>query len=158
MSDMQANLAKLKALTTDDKTENAMLRSRVDEQCQLIMSLKQRADDTGGRIQTLERINEELINFRDSAKDQIEHEIRKYNILDARFFDLSSNHEEMIKFKDEYKRVNKELREQNAKLKEDNAKLFSNTIKQKEAKIGDLEHKLVSMRDHYTTIEAKHRY
>ena len=42
---MQQNLDKLKNLSHDDKTETAMLRSRIDEQGQLICILKQRADE-----------------------------------------------------------------------------------------------------------------
>ena len=41
MGDMQEKLKKLRGLAEDDKTENAMLRSRIDEQSQLIMILKQ---------------------------------------------------------------------------------------------------------------------
>ena len=37
---MKANLEKLRSLSEDDKTEAAMLRSRIDEQSQLIMILK----------------------------------------------------------------------------------------------------------------------
>ena len=40
MGDMQEKLQKLRALSEDDKTEAAMLRSRIDEQSQLIMILK----------------------------------------------------------------------------------------------------------------------
>ena len=40
MSSMKANLEKLRSLSEDDKTEAAMLRSRIDEQSQLIMILK----------------------------------------------------------------------------------------------------------------------
>lgn len=64
---MQHNLSKLKALSEDDKTENAKLRSRIDEQCELIMILKQRADDGTLKIQTLEKINRELSSFRDQV-------------------------------------------------------------------------------------------
>ena len=41
MGDIQENLRKLRALSEDDKSEAAMLRSRIDEQSQLIMILKQ---------------------------------------------------------------------------------------------------------------------
>lgn len=96
-------LSKLKGLNKDDKTQNAMLRSRIDEQSQLIMILKARADESLLKLQTVERMNKELEEFRGNAKEDIQHEIRKFNILDGRFNDLASNHEEMIKFKDEYK-------------------------------------------------------
>ena len=153
-----AHLSKLKGLSKDDKTENAMLRSRIDEQSQLIMILKNRADETIARIQTLERINHELTDFRDNAKENLNHEIRKFNLLDARFSDLASNHEEMIKFKDEYKRVNCELRRENDKLREDNARLFSKALQEKEEMIQQLEGKLVIVKDQYAALDTKYRY
>lgn len=152
-----STLSKLKGLAKDDKTENAMLRSRIDEQSQLIMILKNRADEAFARIATLERINKELTEFRDNAKDNIDHEIRKFNLLDKRFNDLASNHEEMIKYKDEYKRVNVELRQENEKLKDENARLFSKAILEKDDTIRQLEGKLVTARDQYTSLETKYR-
>ena len=67
MGEMRENLSKFKALSEDDKMENAKLRSRIDEQCQLIMILKQKADDGTVKIQTLERINKEMSDFRDQV-------------------------------------------------------------------------------------------
>lgn len=64
MSTIQENLAKLKGLKDDDKTETALLRSRIDEQSQLIMILKQRTDEAVQRARTLEARNEELNTVR----------------------------------------------------------------------------------------------
>ena len=64
MSEMQANLSKLRALKEDDKTENGLLRSRIDEQSQLIMILKKRTDEAVNHARTLEAMNEELRAFR----------------------------------------------------------------------------------------------
>jgi chromosome segregation ATPase len=152
-----STLSKLKGLAKDDKTENAMLRSRIDEQSQLIMILKNRADEAFSRTSTLERINKELTEFRDNAQENINHEIRKFNILDKRFNDLASNHEEMIKYKDEYKRVNVELRQENERLKDENARLFSKAIVEKDDKIRLLEGKLASVKDQYSSLETKYR-
>ncbi|XP_052811926.1 coiled-coil domain-containing protein 89-like [Mya arenaria] len=153
-----SSLSKLKGLSKDDKTENAMLRSRIDEQSQLIMILKNRSDETINKIQTLERINEELTSFRDSAKEQIEHERRKFNLLDGRFNDLASNHEEMIKFKDEYKRVNAELRKENDRLRDENAKLFSKALLEKDEMIHNLEGKLITAKEQCAAIDTKYRH
>ena len=60
MSELETSLSKLKALQDDDKTENALLRSRIDEQSQLIMILKQRMDEAVNHARTLERTNEAL--------------------------------------------------------------------------------------------------
>ena len=63
-------------------------------------------------------------------------------MLDARFSDLASNHEELIRFKDEYKRQNELLRQENARIKDENARLFSKTIDEKENKIRELDKEL----------------
>ena len=158
MQEMQENLAKLKALKADDKTEAAMLRSRIDEQSKLIMILKQRADEEIIRAQTLDRINKELTDFRENADSMLKNEIRKFTLLEGRFHSLAANHEEMIKFKDEYKRVNQELREENARLKNENARLFSKAIQEKDARILELEKKFVIIKQENTNMEAKLRF
>ncbi|XP_077978620.1 coiled-coil domain-containing protein 89-like isoform X2 [Glandiceps talaboti] len=136
---MLDNLDKLRSLSKDDKTENAMLRSRIDEQSQLICILKQRSDEYVQKALTLDRVNKELEHFRDNAQHIIDNEIKKFNLLDKRFYELADNHEEMIRFKDEYKRQNEELRKQNAKLKDDNEKLFSGAIMERDEKINSME-------------------
>ncbi|XP_069110635.1 coiled-coil domain-containing protein 89-like isoform X2 [Argopecten irradians] len=158
MSDMQNNLSKLKGLSADDKTEKAMLRSRIDEQSQLIMILKQRADEVANKTKSVDRINDELISFRDHAKEMLDGEIRKYNILNARFDDLASNHQEMIKIKDEYKRSNKDLREENAHLRNENTRIFSGAIAKKDEQIRELENKLGSLKEQCNTLEHRNRH
>lgn len=155
---MQENLAKLKALKEDDKTEAAMLRSRIDEQSRLIMILKQRADEEIIRAQTLDRINKELTDFRENADHMLKNEIRKSTLLENRFHSLASNHEEMIKIKDEYKRVNQELREENTRLKNENARLFSKAIQEKDTRILELEKKFAVLKQENTNMEAKVRF
>ncbi|KAI8793179.1 coiled-coil domain-containing protein 89-like isoform X1 [Biomphalaria glabrata] len=157
MEDMQKNLMKLKQLTEDDKMENTKLRSRIDEQCQLIMILKQRADEGTIRCQTLEKINKELLDFREQAEAMLKSEIKKYDVLDTRFNQLASNHEEMIQIKDEYKRANQELREDNTRLKDENGRLFSKTIAEKDNKIQELEKKCSTMSEQIVTLEQKLR-
>ena len=157
MEDMQTNLAKLRNLAADDKSENALLRSRIDEQSELIMILKQRSDELVIKNRTLERINKELEDFRDSAADELDREFKKYNLLEKRFFDLASNHEEIIKIKDDYKHRNESLRRENAKLKEDNARLFSKTIEEKDEAIRELEVRNSIMKEKYTSTELRYR-
>lgn len=60
MATIQADLSKLRALCEDDKTENALLRSRIDEQSKLIMILKQQMDESIRRTKTLESMNDQL--------------------------------------------------------------------------------------------------
>ncbi|RUS86764.1 hypothetical protein EGW08_005487 [Elysia chlorotica] len=157
MEDMQTNLGKLKALSEDDKLENVKLRSRIDEQCQLIMVLKKKADDGTIKIQTLDRMNKELSDFRDRAETMLKTELQKYNILDGRFNQLAANHEEMIRIKDEYKSVNKDLMEENERLKDENSRLFSKTLAEKDDLIFQLEKRCVSTQEQHALLEQKLR-
>ena len=155
---METNLAKLKNLPLDDKSQNALLRSRIDEQSQLIMILKQRTDEAVLKSQTLERINKELEDFRESAQEQLQLEFQKYRILDNRFDDLANNHEELIKFKDEYKRQNAHLRQENERLNTENKALFSSAIEEKNIAVQELEKKNKLLREQYLSLESQHRY
>lgn len=96
---MQLKLAKLKSLTEEEKGENGMLRSRIEEQSQLIMILKQRSDEATLRIRALEKINSDLDGRQGEFNDERRRSKKKYDILDSRFNDLALNHEEMIKIK-----------------------------------------------------------
>ena len=75
---------KLRSLSEDDKTQNALLRSRIDEQSQLIMILKQKSDTSSNTINTLERMNKELEDFRETAEHELNMHIKKYNMIDSR--------------------------------------------------------------------------
>nr|AAI69783.1 Bc8 orange interacting protein [Xenopus laevis] len=105
------SLKQLHALPWDEKTENEMLRSRLDEQSQLICMLKQRADETQIKWQHLERVNGELERQSGEAAQRFQSERERGERLEERFAILASNHQQMIRFKDEYKQQNEELRQ-----------------------------------------------
>ena len=157
MSDMQVNLSKLRNLAADDKTENALLRSRIDEQSELIMILKQRADESVLSAQTLERINKELEEFRAHAQEELDRQIRKTNMIDARFNDLAQNHQQLILIKDEYKRANEDLRRENYQIKQDNERLFSKAVEDRDKKISELERKSTSLTEQCNNVNRKYR-
>ena len=123
-----------------------MLRSRIEEQCELIMILKQRADEVSTELKTSERIRETLEEFRKNAQGAIDMEVQKCEMLDKRFNELADNHQELIKFKDQYTYENEMLRKENAKLKDDNERLFSGAIEEKDMMIEDLEIQLRKIR------------
>ncbi|XP_069826500.1 coiled-coil domain-containing protein 89 [Dendropsophus ebraccatus] len=102
----------------DEKTEMGMLRSRLDEQSQLICLLKRRADDSLLRCQGLERDNRELERLRADTEGLLTAERRRGEQLDERFGILAANHQDMIRFKDEYKRQNEQLRAECERLRE----------------------------------------
>ncbi|XP_064647873.1 coiled-coil domain-containing protein 89-like [Lineus longissimus] len=157
LNQMQTNLEKLRNLSHDDKTENAMLRSRIDEQSQLIMILKNRADENLVRVQTLEKCNNELEKFRESATEKLKREMMQFNMLSKRFDDLAGNHEEMIKYKDEYKRQNEFLRRENERILDENKRLFSKAIEEKDAKISEMDKRIMRLRDQYNGVDTKYR-
>ncbi|CAI9560075.1 unnamed protein product [Staurois parvus] len=105
--------------TWDEKADNGLLRSRLDEQSQLICLLKRRADDTVLRCQGLERMNEELERKSAEAQTLLAAERKRADQLEERFSLLADNHQEMIRFKDTYKRQNEELRAECERLREE---------------------------------------
>lgn len=144
---MIEELSKLRGLSQDDKTENAMLRSRIEEQCELIMILKNRADEASTQLKTSERIRQSLEEFRQHAQAAINTETKKCEMLDMRFNELAENHQELIKFKDQYKIENERLRQENAKLKDDNEKLFSGALEEKQRMIDELEVRVIKLKE-----------
>ena len=147
-------LAKLRGLADGEKTENAMLRSRIDEQSELIMILKTQADETSAKLKTSERIRDTLEEFRNNAQGVISAEMQKCEMLDRRFNELADNHQELIKFKDEYKIQNEILKKENAKLKADNERLFSAAIQEKDETIEDLEKQVAVLRERCNNFEG----
>lgn len=132
-----------------------MLRSRIEEQCELIMILKQRADDVTVQLKTSERIRDSLEDFRKNAQGAITVETKKCEMLDRRFNELADNHQELIKFKDQYKIENEILRQENSKLKSDNERLFSGALQEKENTIEDLEKQIVILKERCINFEQK---
>ncbi|XP_044142601.1 coiled-coil domain-containing protein 89 [Bufo gargarizans] len=109
---------KVSSAVWDEKTEMGMLRSRLDEQSQLICLLKRRADDALLRCQGLERAAQELESRRAEAEGLLAAERRRGQQLEERFGMLAANHQDMIRFKDEYKRQNEELRAECERLRD----------------------------------------
>ncbi|XP_078490837.1 coiled-coil domain-containing protein 89-like [Ciona intestinalis] len=126
-----------------DQSENAMLRSRIEEQGQLICFLKLRADENLNRTKVLEEINEELETLREQEKEKLKEKEKLCKLLERRFDELSENHVEMIKFKDFYKNNCQELMKENQKLHQENKDLFSASIKEKDDKILELKNEQI---------------
>ena len=142
MESVHDTFKKLRGLSEDDKNENALLRSRIDEQSQLIMFLKQRLDEAAISTKTIEKLNKELENKRDELRVELQLSTSRFNTLDARFNDLARNHEELIKFKDEYKRQNDVLNKENERLRSENKRLFSDALEKSKLRIQELEEQL----------------
>ncbi|XP_033900916.2 coiled-coil domain-containing protein 89-like [Acipenser ruthenus] len=157
IDEVQHALDKLRALSQDDQTENTLLRSRIDEQSQLICILKQRADEMVLRCQALDRINAELENMRDDVLCELKIERHRSTQLEDRFMDLAANHQQIIKFKDEYKTQNAELKEENERLRNENESLFCEVLQQKEQRIVELTGEVKRMTEQYKDLELEYK-
>ena len=155
--ELKANLEKLRALSKDDLTENGLLRSRIDQQCELICILKQRADESLKKSMALENENGELKKHRDEILTALHNETRKYSVLDKRFAVLNQNHEELIKIKDEYKTENEKLRIENGHLKKENEGLFGSLVEERDSQIQQLREEVKNLQEKYQAAMAKER-
>lgn len=128
-------LANLRGLSEEEKSEKAMLRSRIHDQSQLICILKRRSDEALERCQILELLNAELEEKGALEAEKLKAKSEHARTLEERFMTLAANHEAMIRFKDEHKSQNIKLREENEKLRLENTSLFSQALKDQEAKV-----------------------
>ncbi|XP_059247473.1 coiled-coil domain-containing protein 89 [Mustela nigripes] len=131
-------LANLRGLSEEEKSEKAMLCSRIQEQSQLICILKRRSDEALERCQILELLNTELEEKMVLEAEKLKAKSAHAQQLEERFMTLAANHELMIRFKDEHKSQNVKLREENEKLRLENRNLFSQALKDQEAKVSQL--------------------
>ncbi|XP_010889276.1 coiled-coil domain-containing protein 89 [Esox lucius] len=157
MDDVQKSLEKLRSLSEDERTESGMLRSRIDEQSSLICILKQRADEMLLRCQALEEINSELENLRAKKQKELDNEKKRSMQLEQRFMSLAANHQELINFKDEFKRQNAKLKLENQRLQEDNEKLFSKDLQDKEAVILKLTQELKYLAEQHRSLNNEYQ-
>jgi HEAT repeat protein len=87
---------KLLGLSESERSENALLRSRIDEQSRLIMILKQRADELMGTAKAAEKKTAHLESRKIELEEELALTMKRCSMLDARFNDLASNHQQMI--------------------------------------------------------------
>lgn len=99
-------------------TQSDVLRSRIEEQSQLICVLKQRNDQLLAKVNAAESQNERLIQAQSILKTQLIEDNKRFDRLEDHFNTLAANHQEMIKIKDDYKVSNDVLRRENTLLKE----------------------------------------
>ena len=123
-----------KKLPASDKTEIGLLKSRIDEQSNLIMILKTRADDEYKRRKVFEDLVDGLQHTINDYEEQVEAVKLKFRLLEEKFdvlgtysfafifyiridgfvnmvfFYSASNHHEMIQIKNEYKQQNEKFR------------------------------------------------
>lgn len=149
-------LANLRGLTEEEKSEKAMLCSRIHEQSQLICILKRRSDEALERCQVLELLNAELEGKRTQDAEELQSQRDYAKKLEDRFRTLAANHEMMIRFKDEHKSQNMKLREENEKLRLENEQLFSQALKDQEAKVAQLTAHSAVLSQELEALKEKH--
>ncbi|XP_029813137.1 coiled-coil domain-containing protein 89 [Suricata suricatta] len=148
-------LANLRGLSEEEKSEKAMLRSRIHEQSQLICILKRRSDEALERCQVLELLNTELEEKRMLEAEKLKAKSKHVQKLEERFMTLAANHELMIRFKDEHKNQNIKLREENEMLRLENDSLFSQALKDQEAKVHQLTAKSEALSEELETLKQR---
>ncbi|KAM3861974.1 coiled-coil domain-containing protein 89 [Diretmus argenteus] len=156
MDSAQKSLENLRCLTPEEKTETGLLRSRIDEQSSLICVLKQRADEEFLRCEALQKINAELEGQLADGQRELDLERNKSAKLERRFMELAANHEEMIVFKDEYKRQNAQFRLENKQLQSENETLFSHKLQEKEELVHKLTQEIKQLSENHTNKENEH--
>ncbi|XP_028249319.1 coiled-coil domain-containing protein 89 [Parambassis ranga] len=156
MNCIQKSLEYLPSLTTEDITDRKMLRSRIDEQSNLICILKQRADKTLLRCQALQKINTELEDQATHCRKELESERKRAETLAQRFFDLSDNNEAIIAFMEEHKNHNAQLKEENKQLRSENDSLFSQKLHNQEVHIQKLTEEMKLLTEKYTNKENEY--
>lgn len=117
----------LRNLSQEEKTEIGLLKSRIEEQSRLIMILKQRGDEFINKNMALEKLNDSLMESKETMERDLSAMNEKYTSLMDSFNYLANNHEELIKIKDEYKQKNVELSVKNKALLEKFEKSQSNS-------------------------------
>jgi len=99
-------------------TQSDVLRSRIEEQSQLICVLKQRNDQLLAKVNASESQNEKLVQSQGILRQQLKDDSKRFDRLEDHFNTLAANHQEMIQIKDQYKTSNEHLRSENEKLTE----------------------------------------
>lgn len=127
----------------DAEHETEVLYNRIDQQVELISVLKQRLDETSARWERSEREQEEQESERNKIQLTYNELLQKYSLLELRFSQLSENHREMIKLKDEYK---SQIQKSSAQVKASES-AESMALKVEKRKNSDLQEEIKKLRD-----------
>ena len=119
----------------------ARLKSRIDEQSELICILKKRADQlllesksAEGRCRLAEKTNSDLVM-------QVKQEKSKVIMLENRFNELAENHTEIIQYKEEYRSKAVSLQKENDFLRGENTNVMTPLLAEKDKQIEEWQQK-----------------
>lgn len=132
------------------------LRSRLNEQTNLIRILKLKVDQLTLQCQSPQRVNTELKGKLVERQEEVDKERRRAELLEKRFAQLASNNQGIISFMEEYKYQNAKLNLENKELLEENQTLFCKKVQQREAFIQKLLDDTKRMTDEFTKKENEY--
>ncbi|KFQ66284.1 Coiled-coil domain-containing protein 89, partial [Phaethon lepturus] len=141
-----------------EKSEKALLHSRLEQQHHLICILKKKADDARKCCRGLEQLNMELEKLRTEDAVKMKTQTQQIQHLERHFKDLANNHEKMIQFKDEHRKRHMQLWEENKCLRQENEALFSQTVREKEAEVLRLATQARQLSQQLDSLQEKHVY
>ncbi|KAM6934183.1 coiled-coil domain-containing protein 89 [Xenentodon cancila] len=145
------------SLLVEDLSDRMMLRSRLDEDANLIYMLKQRADELLLRYQALRKINTELEDKVALCNKELDSERQRSAISEERFASLAANNQAIISFMEEHKNQNVQLRQENDQLRSENNSLFSHKLHSGELLIQKLKEEIKMLREEIINNENEHR-
>ncbi|KAM6140442.1 coiled-coil domain-containing protein 89 [Pterocles gutturalis] len=158
MEDLRKGLEEICETPDEEKTEEALLRSRLEQQHHLICTLKKKADDARKCCKSLEQLNMELEKMRAEDAVKIQTQTQRIQLLEKRFTDLADNHEKMIQFKDEHKKRYMQLWEENKRLRQENEALSNQSVREKEAEVLQLTAQARSLSRQLDSLQEKCAY
>lgn len=158
VEDLTQGLEELCESPEEEKSEKALLHSRLEQQHHLICMLKKNADDARKRCKGLEQLNMELEKLRTEDAVKMKAQTQRIQHLEGRFMDLASNHEKVMQFKDEHRKRHMQLWEENKRLRQENEMLFSQTVREKEAEVLQLSAQARKLSQQLDSLQEKCAY
>eukprot|EP00731_Ephydatia_muelleri_P017759 Em0010g857a len=123
------------------------LRSRIEQQSQLIAILKQRADANLIQSETYKKEFESLTGQIEVLALQVQDEVKRRELTESRFDVLAKNHDEMIKLKDEYKMACHKLKQEGEELKLSNNTQSSVLLLERESELAKLRTRVIELEE-----------
>lgn len=133
------------------------MRSRLNEQSNLIKILKLKVNQLTLQCQSLQRASTELEGQLEGRQEEVAKERRRVELLERRFAQLASNNQGIISFMEEYKYQNAKLNLENKELLQENQSLFCKKVQEREAFIQKLLDDTKRMTDEFTDKEVEYR-
>ncbi|KAF1531545.1 Coiled-coil domain-containing protein 89, partial [Eudyptula minor] len=158
VEDLTQGLEELCESPEEEKSEKALLHSRLEQQHHLICMLKKNADDARKCCEGLEQLNMELEKLRTEDAVKMKAQTQRIQHLEGRFMDLASNHEKVMQFKDEHRKRHMQLWEENKRLRQENEMLFSQTVREKEAEVLQLSAQARKLSQQLDSLQEKCAY